>query len=289
MRAKLIDAGIDYVRLTSQEDHCKSRMFEYFRKIALVDEAAGGKIEKGGIFGFYGQKSRHALFGDRKDWSLVQASGRFAKDALVLARPGIQASRIDVQVTMRVEDGSVSEAVREAYNNACDVPCGKHRPRDVKMTESRRKAQTVYIGSRFSDIYVRIYDKEAESGQEEYKNCIRFEVEIKGRASKQLWQHMTESSDGVGFLVHLLVDVLKKRGIEIDVGAFEKLPVFKPSLQQTKAEATMAWFNRVVAPSVAKMCAEQGWINPFRALFDRALSPAVFRDIMGVLVLSWDS
>jgi hypothetical protein len=241
------------------------------------------------MFGFYGQKTRHAVWGVKKDWALVQSSGRFAKNGLKLAMSGIQASRIDVQVTMRVDPGTVQQVLRGAYELACNAPNGGHRPREVRLIESRRRAQTVYIGSRASDMFVRCYDKFEESGDEEYRDCVRYEVEIKGRAAKALWEHMATTGSGVGFLVKLLVDVLRERGIELDITEFDNLPTLTLKKDKTTDEGRLAWLKRTVAPTVAKLSETRGWIAPFSMLFDLALNDFDKCGIMRALSISWAS
>jgi hypothetical protein len=147
----------------------------------------------------------------------------------------------------------------------------------------------VYIGSRASDVFVRIYDKFEESKQEEYKDCVRFEVEIKGRASKQLWKHMYESGAGVGYLVKLLVDVLRERGIDLGIGSFDHIPTITLKKERTSVESTLAWLYRSVGPAVGRLVPEYGWIAPFSVLFDRALTIFDQRRIMSALALCWGS
>ena len=289
MQAKLVDAGIDYLRVTSQDRKRQEQMFEYFRNIAVMDEKQGYEVKPGGVFGFWGKKSRHALWGVRNDWALVQSTGRFAKAGLKMAMSGIQASRIDIQMTYRLESGEVSEAVREAYEDACMATPGAHRPRAVKLIEERHKAQTVYIGKRSSDIFVRIYDKFQESGKVEYERCIRFEVEIKGRAAKQLWNRMALGSDGIGFLLHLLYEVLRERGITLPEDNFDNAPSMVFKKEPTADESRIAWLARSVAPTVSKLSETYGWIMSFSVLFEKALTEFDKRRIMQSLAFCWGS
>jgi hypothetical protein len=282
-RAKLVDAGIDYLRVTSADRERQKQMFEYFRNIAALDEHEGYAVKPGGVFGFAGRKSRHALWGVKADWALVQSTGRFAKRGLQLALSGIQASRIDLQMTFRVSEGAVPSEIRDAYEEACDHKGVMGRPRAVKMIEERHQPQTVYIGRRASDVFVRIYDKFEESGKEEFRDCIRFEVELKGRAAKQLWQRMTSESLGIGFLMQLLKHILLERGIILPVDAFAVYPEMTFKKEPSSVEAKLAWMSRQVAPTVKKLVAEFGFITPFRVLFEQALTDFRTHRIMRML------
>lgn len=270
--AKLVDAGIDYIRVTCNDELNGVRLRDHFWDTAEQDAQLGYEVQNGGAFGFVGKKSRHALWGVKKDWSMLQVSGRFAQRALAYAHEGTQCTRLDLQVTYQVEEGKVEETIRSLYNVACDHKGEEGMPVKVKMIEERHKAQTVYIGSRASDYFVRIYDKFEESGKEEYRNCVRVELEIKGRASKAIWQRMCTSEDGVGHLLNHLKKIVSKRGIVLPEHFKGKIPQMVFKREPMKEENQLAWLKRQISPTVTKLSALRGWIQPFSMLFDGALT-----------------
>lgn len=287
MLDKLIDAGIDYLRVTSNDNFRWSKMYGYYLAVAMADSRLGFSACSAGMFGFVGEKARHAFWGTKQDWQLVQVSGRAAKNGLRMAMSGIQCSRLDIQVTFRVRDATVAEEIRSVYEKACAMPHPGHRPPDVKLIEHRHKAQTVYIGSRASDIYLRVYDKYEESKDQEYKGCIRFEVELKGRASKAAWKKVSTEGLGTGFLVKLLVDIFKARGIELKISDFDHLPSLTIARERTSLEGTVAWMNRQVAPVVKRLALEYTYMMPFALLFRDALREKRFARIMSSMAQMW--
>jgi len=285
--AKIVDAGIDYIRVTSQDQRCKGRMLDYYRAVRDRDKKLGYREMTGGAFGFLGKKCRHAMYGDKAEWGMVQVSGYEAKSSLRLADEGTQATRIDLQLTYWVGESEVENVLRDAYNRACAAPPTNHRPCKVNMIESRHRAQTVYIGSRASDIFFRIYDKFEESGKEEYRGCVRFELELKGRLAKALWQRWVDGAGTLYQALEMVVQMLKERGVAVpseDIDAHDILMLKRP---KTSEEATLAWLKFQVAPTVKKLTGSFGWITPFRILFEGACTEWRVRRIMTLLAVTW--
>lgn len=285
--AKLIDAGIDYLRVTSQAPSRQEQMFYYYQRIAMRDEKLGYEQKTGGAFGFIGKKVRHALWGVKGDWAMVQASGYEAKGGLELAKYETQCTRIDIQATYRLDGMDVGEELDRMYEAACKQPHTNCRPPTVKKIESRHKVETVYIGSRASDIYIRLYDKYEESGKEEYKSCLRFEVEIKGRAAKALWRKMVEEQASVGYLLSLLFTLCAERGVLMYSDDFPQYGTTLEMKQVSSEENKIAWLARQVAPTVSKLTSTHGWILLFSVLFDRACNDFDKHAIISSLARSW--
>lgn len=285
MIAKLVDAGIDYVRVTSQETRPKNRMFDYYAEIRVEDEKLGYKEAKGGAFGFVGHKIRHGLYGTKGEWAMVQVSGGRAKNSLKIAKVGTQCTRLDIQVTYLIEDGTVGAVLRNAYEDACNHVRPKARPSKVKLIEENHKAQTVYVGKRASDIFLRCYDKFEESKKEEFKNCVRFEVELKGRAAKSIWRALQEGKNGVGFLLHQLYVIFKERGIILPDEEFSQYPTMQFKKEKTSDESKLAWLHRAVRPTVEHLAAVWGFYAPFGQLFADTLDSARSRRVQSLYAL----
>lgn len=285
--AKLIDAGIDYIRITSQDRQQKGRMLDYYRAIRVEDQRLGYKEQTGGAFGFMGKKCRHALYGDKDDWAMVQASGQAAKRSMRLVADGTQATRIDLQLTYWVGEGEVENTIRRAYNDACQAPSLAHRPIKVNMIESRHKAQTVYLGSRASDVFFRIYDKYEESGKEEYKGCVRFELELKGRMAKALWQRWIDGTATLASALGMVINMLADRGVMVPCPDLEDQDIARLKPEKTALDGTLAWLQHQVAPTVRRLVGEFGYITPFRILFESALTDLRVHRIMRSLSVVW--
>lgn len=289
MTTKQLEIGIDYLRLTSGDSGAKARMIDYFCAVAARDQQLGYDVGKGGAFGFYGQKTRHALYGDKKEWSMLQVSGYEAKRGIILAHEGTQCSRLDLQMTVFVGEDNVTNTIRTAYQQACQTDRPEARHMKVTCIESRGKIQTVYLGSRASDIFFRIYDKFAESGKEEYRGCVRYELEIKGRASKALWRKLISGEITLFDCFKMLQKMLLERGVLVPVDEIKTDGPDFPRREKTRTEATAAWLASQVAPTVRRLTDTHGWMYCFSMLFHLACSDEDKRRILRSLALNWGS
>lgn len=283
----ITSAGIDYLTLTTTANATKRRMLEYFMGIAAEDRALGYKPSAGGAFGFFGEKTRHALHAHKEDRTLLRVSGRRAQRVLTMCREGDNCTRLDVQITIRVPGGDVKGFLAYQRDLARMAPAVRgHRP-EVKSVETEKGPETVYIGSRSSDVFIRLYDKFEECGEEWARGCVRLEVELKGKTSKALWAHCAESGDGTLYLLRVLLGYLKRRGVDTSMIFLEAQDIAPASNEPLRDSVSLAWLATQVAPTVARLSQGMGWQTPLRVLFSQAMSEADFTTIMNAFSIRW--
>lgn len=283
----VVSAGIDFLTLTSTNPQTKKAMWRYFNQIVATDLILGHKIVPGGAYGFYGKRARHGLLAAKEERSMLQVSGQAAQHTFKLIRSGDNCTRIDVQVTVRVPGGDVPSTLAKMAAEARGAPAVRGIRPKVKTIEGDHGTETVYIGKRSSDIYIRLYDKFEESKKEEYRGCVRLEVEVKGKASKALWEKMASDGLGPGYLLSVLRGLLERRGVCVDWVSWPGKSKAIPFKEKTSQETTRAWWAVQVAPSVARDVASGSWIMPFRILFEKCLTELDMQCILGELGLVW--
>lgn len=283
----VVSAGIDYLTLTSTNSHTQSRMRSFFQHVSNEDCKLGYKTVKGGAFGFYGQRSKHALLAQKDERSMLTVSGQQAQQTFRLMREGDNCTRLDIQATFHVKHGTVSEVLAQIACDARSAPSVRGIRPKVKNTDGDHGTETVYIGKRQSDIFIRCYDKYEESGKEEWKDCVRLEVEIKGKTSKALWNECSSKGYGPGYLLGVLRAILERRGIELSGIEWPTLPQAIPLKEITSLQRTRAWWAKQVAPSVARDVAEWGWYTALSILFDGCLTQFDRTAIMNALSVQW--
>lgn len=287
--AKQINWGVDYLRVTSRFPHDHVTFEQEFQRVLKKDQALGYKPHAGGAFGFWGTATRHALLARKEDWHMLQVTGRAAKGLEQVAKVTQNCTRIDVQVTFRVAEGKVAETIMSMYKEAMAQPYGEGRRPSHKLVLEEWDAQTAYIGKRSSDYFIRIYDKFAESGDENYRDCVRVEIEIKGKTSKGLWKHMASEGCGEGYLIQVLYDQMNRHGITMpDAPGGTTLEVYKPT-QARLIDNTVAWLTRAVAPAMQRVVTEFGWLLPIRLLFDDILKEEEMASLCQNLAVLWGS
>lgn len=280
-------AGIDYITLTSMESVSQSRMISYFNEIAAGDRALGYPLLNGGANGFVGKQTRHALLGWRGERCMLRVSGSRSQRAFLIADARDNCTRLDIQLTVQIARGQVPR-----FLDALEMVTRNHKPLNGRQPEVRAihgatGNETVYVGKRSSEVFIRCYNKFLESGEERYRDCVRLEVELKGSTSKRIWRYLAENSLGPGFLIGILCYFINRRGIStdwIDLNTFVEQP---PEPQRKRSDVTMAWLATQVAPSVRRMCAERSWQETFRSLFSDTLTTDAMSCILSLVSVSY--
>jgi len=124
------------------------------------------------------------------------------------------------------------------------------------------------VGARRSPKYIRIYDKEAESGRAtEYLGCVRYEAELKnGIAERVFWELYDNRRDGARVL-DMVSSAMKDVGVytlesanPVDTGFWRVVP------RETDAERQLLWMEKAVAPVVRKLAAQGLMADVMQAL-----------------------
>lgn len=222
----------------------------------LVERFALGPVEQAKRMQYRGIEADGLFFGEATqdgNWhGLFQASGMAAEMVWpnVNAWP-VKCTRLDLQITCRVPGGysayHASNAIREWD--------GPGRPRKVTLIQSGDGLDTVYVGSRSSDRFTRLYVKlDAAGGR-----WLRFEMEYKGTVAQQAFEKLREDPNPQEAMENAL------RG---EIEAIPSMPAilgehFKTFLGDGEAERpkgeykaskghTLNWLYRQVQPAILR-------------------------------------
>lgn len=123
----------------------------------------------------------------------------------------------------------------------------KTRAQKVNMVIGT-EGNTVYVGSRTSERFLRVYDKAAQMGIE--GNWTRIEMECKGARAKWVASYlMSEGFHGIGALIADYVDC---PGVDWYTNALHRAEVDIGAPQAKKVTDTRAWLMGTVAKTLAK-------------------------------------
>jgi hypothetical protein len=255
-------------------------MGELYDRAAEEDYKLGFKEKKTWVLGFYGRKARHAFYGEREGLWMLQLSHDAAQPGLLLAGHGGHATRLDIQVTVRLVPKMVPTFL-EAVETLAQVPNGGRGAQpDVVGVRKNSEFQTVYIGSRKSDTFLRCYDKFKESKEEVYLDCVRLECELKGKMAEAVWGQLSKVDNPGATSIGILLYLLERRNISTSWIPTDWSYVRPEPRQKTKEEATVGWLATQVAPSVRQHVSEWGFFKSFHALYANCLTEAEFTAIM---------
>jgi len=120
------------------------------------------------------------------------------------------------------------------------------------LMEDLRGGATCYVGTRTSEQFARIYNKDAESGDKAYERVWRYEVQLKNKYASKLSEQIagktyTASSHALVFVKQWL----SHRGVSTPWQAdAELLPLPKVNVSDTQTDAKLDWLRKQVRPSL---------------------------------------
>ena len=280
-------AGADYIRVTHQDQRKYGEWLDILMPEFLAEERAGRRQKLRGLLGYYGRLGEHAFCGYGPQGVMAQASGSFANHAFYpLTHSGGRASRIDLQVTTPV-GCHPSEFIRYTFLSASAHNKGRGKPTTVAIHDTNYGARMLTIGSRQSEVYGRIYDKYAESKQEEYKGMVRFEIEIKGQEARSVQNFLADDRLLFEHSRDMVAGWFTARGVE---HSFNRGVVneYVPESKRTRTDASsIAWLATQVRGTVSRLVQRDLEIEVAAALLPDGASDEMLDRLAMILIEAW--
>src|SRR3972149_6100989 len=259
-----VTSSVDYLTITvSNPDKAVLLMQEAQRLKDDLTEC-GWKVRKWGMQGYVGYFIAGLRWGMRTDGCIMMLSGQDAAinwvPALALAQ---NVTRLDLAVTVALA-GPITDVAKRAYALMLTDPHGcPSKKRKDSYVENSAGGQTVYIGSRASDQFGRLYDKGCESAKDA---CAppgllwRYEVEFKSYRAKKLARQMEktareESVSVSGEIANLVRTWFIARGIRPLYGAGYHRGEWVLELEAriTDDDCSLNWLTLQVRPTVDRL------------------------------------
>jgi len=255
---EVIDAGIDYISLTMLNDNPNVQAWQGAANAYLQTIAAlGNEMVESRRLGYEGYAVAGSFVGRRERDTIAVYSGERAKVAYSrLYRRDCHVSRLDVQVSYRFKftTNNVAQMARSSVERA-NVKISGARQRNATLIEDLRGGATCYVGTRKSEQFARIYNKEAESNDSKYERVWRYEVQLKNRLAGQLAEQIasgtyTESNHALVFVKQWLA----RRGVSTPWKAdAELLPLPRLDKNSSQVETKLEWLRTQVRPTLRSL------------------------------------
>lgn len=254
-------AGVDYITLTRTDGHqididTVHHINDNVRRVAFGGQA-GIETKPWGHLGYSGWSFGGWRHGYGRDGVIVTASGPTAQVVLESANWfGWRCTRVDAQVTVR-SDQSPDDVIAQRLTEALlgRRAAGSGRPYKIRHVKGHGDGDTLYIGSRRSQIYVRIYNKHAESGfSDENVGCVRYEVEYKAEAAQAVFGLIVDARD-IGREARSLV---ASKLLHYRLGGVAGVPVLPgynivSGDRTTDLDTQLLWLERSVKPLIKRL------------------------------------
>ncbi len=254
-----LDAGVDYITASWSSNDLEAFPESTIR--GLID----GNIANGFI--------EHSRFRNGIEWSgcggidlgrrdrerFYRASGDCAHSTfLACARSASNVSRIDLQCTVGFRDPTL-ECAERAFSQFSALPGACGQPRTAVLVQDNSLGQTCSIGSRRSNVYLRIYDhgiahKSADAGM-----SWRLEAELKGSMAKRYAALLFTCSSARAQLPDIVHGLFSDRRVDPPwVLGNRWSVVIDPAISDV--ESKMKWLSGQVAPTIEYLVGE-GYIT----------------------------
>jgi hypothetical protein len=280
MQVKTIDIGVDYLTLTTKEPTRYAEWLSVFEAVAAQEQARGHKWADARILGYTGSLCGHVFVGKRDDGAMARLSSSAAEIYGPLFSPdACHCSRIDIQATCELADPR-PDFLEKAYEHAKIQKVKNGRPPVYTHLKTSEGGSTIYVGSRSSMRYGRIYDKGAESGTLIPGKCFRWELEIKDALADQAVALLTNGAQPERTIYSLLGDFFSSRFLPVGwivPSMEEKLHV--PRIAQDDAGA-VRWLAGPVSSTFARIVNTCGIEPALRAIFNKCLQENSDTDII---------
>ena len=274
---------VDWLTITVKNRDKRNLAMQEVQRLAGDLEGQGNVRRKWGMKGYVGYNIAGLRWGIRDDSDICMLSGPVAalnwEPALALAE---NVTRLDLAVTLTLSKPKLDVA-RAAYSLIITDPDKCHcKKRKFTFIENNAGGQTLYIGSRASDQFGRLYDKGCESQE---LVCAppgviwRYEIEFKSYRAKNIAAQLAEThrkeesdiSSDIGHFVNLWF--LGRNVTPIWVAAPDDMDwTCEIDAAITDDDASLRWLSIQVRPTVER-------------LLDRKRADEVF-EALGITVVS---
>jgi len=213
-----------------------------------------GNFEKPwAAFGYYGVKVGPLAWGRRQDGAILVVSGPQAGETFrKIYREGFNVTRLDVQVTVKHEPAKKGVA-SNAFKKLLATGIEERRGVGSRLVVGSAGGSTCYVGARSSLAFGRIYDKFAESQDETYRGCWRWEVELKAEYAAALATTLCNRGDWADSIPAIVHEWYSLRGLLPDFVAYGNGVHFTPRGSVSDSERQLRWLEKQVAPTIATL------------------------------------
>jgi DNA relaxase NicK len=283
-RGTVASAGIDYIAATGQDD--PQRGYLRLRGYELIDDARsrGNRVREWTGLGYSGYSSGGVSVGTGDNGTIVRVSGGTAASVCrEIIEHSSRVTRIDLQSTVRFSRDNAALGRKHASEIRRHIRAGG-RERNTRVEHTFGQGDTLYVGSRSSNYYGRVYDKYRESKDEEYLNCWRYEVECKGEGAEKVVSVMKFSDDWPIASECIVYNWFRNRGVDVrykPVGHDELPPIGR---HETDSERQLRWLKSQVSPVVTRLLEWYSREDLISCIFDQGSHP----EVVALEELPWD-
>jgi DNA relaxase NicK len=257
---EIIDSGIDWITLSFTDQKRGQIALTKASLLFQQEHSAGDDKHTWNLFGYEGFRCGGIRFGTRYDSALIQLSGPLAQQHWNEFLPlSTNCSRLDLQVTARYDLESSSIIARH-YKTAVRGYRKTSGSKKVTLLRSTDGSSTIYIGSRLSERFGRVYQKDRESRLEHYQNSVRYELELKGKTAVTIATQLSTGGSPGDASAQLVTNWFNDASIYYLLPEHDRDSFIRVSRKRRDASSRLEWLTTDVRPAVKNLL-ERGYYN----------------------------
>lgn len=247
-----VAASCDWMTRTFAHQKTRDLVWSDFHNQVDAFRKEGYDHQDWSWMGYQGISIAGMSWGHREDTDILRLSGGTAERLFnVFSRYEGNCSRLDVALTFMFTR-PIHHVASTAYRDVAEL--GEPASiRTYSLVVNSKGGETLYVGSRSSDQFGRLYDKSAEQGDEEIGHTWRYEVEFKAERAKLALTRLTSMRDRDMLYSALVHGFFDKRAVpvpKIEGGEFVHL---EAAAHPRDDDVSLAWLARQVRPVVKRL------------------------------------
>lgn len=270
MEISHVSAGVDWWRVASRAAGNMDRLLQRSSILQRSFVEQGHETRAWTFEGYNGVKIGSMFVGTRRDDALLNVSGSWAHVACVATKlVADRATRIDLRVDWRF-DRDMPDYAKETVVSCEEWQVRNRNQNKVGCTlfDGRGKGDTLYVGSRNSPSYLRLYDKAREQRDAGAIGWWRAELQLEDEWACTALKRLKESDDESQTAHEMVQGWCRERGVFLPVACDAPITLAAPKKVPTTMEKKLNWLRHHVRSSVQELIANGYDEEVWKALFD---------------------
>ncbi len=250
-------SGLDFLTATAREKDAIQNLYDYGEYVTRLEFQNGNERRPWRFLDYEGLHCGDASVGLRSGGCIVSLSGPIAHEhAPEIGRIADNVSRLDVQATFVAPKGVAQYLLKtERAANAFTKKWAK-RP-TVRLIRVNKEPQTIYFGSRQSDNFGRIYNRERKTRCPDDEGLVRAEREVKGGLARRVFASLARDKFDAPAIAGSLREWYRTRGVALPFDVSCATTIVAPR-RVPDCERSLAWLQVCVRPTVQRLIRRMG-------------------------------
>jgi hypothetical protein len=252
-KAEVVESAVDYLTVTCADRERRKELSRLGYELFADARSLGNDPRPFNWLGYEGLHCGGVTTADREDTAMLRLSGPLAASHWqAAAELADNVSRVDLAVTARFPE-PVRDVATVGFVSAKAMSAARGRELDLQLIIGNKPGSTLYLGKRTSELFARLYDKEAESRDPRYRNCWRWELEAKGKRAGLAVGLLRRNPETSGAVASIVFEHFVTRGVSCPFSPGRVVGLPCPPARETDDERRLRWLSDQIRPVVAKL------------------------------------